>query len=83
MQRLDREPHAGGLALGAQGGDAVGDLLARFGERLTGDGAADEDDERCSEGMRLGDGLAIVVERLGATFGRGGGKETAPAKRDE
>lgn len=82
MQRLDRELHAGGLAIGEERGDAVEDLFARFGERLAGYGAADEYNMRSTERMRFGDGAAIIIERLGAVGRGNAGEKSSTTERD-
>ena len=83
MKRLDAELHAGCGAVVEHGGDAVGDLLTGFRQRLTGDRAAYENDEGRTKFVSLGDGAAIVIDRCLAFGGGGAGEKTSAAGGDD
>ena len=63
MQRLDRQADVVLLRERNDRGDAVGDLLSRFFERLARHRAADQDNQRRAEFRRLADGEAIILDR--------------------
>ncbi|OPZ01404.1 MAG: hypothetical protein BWZ10_03459 [candidate division BRC1 bacterium ADurb.BinA364] len=64
MQRFDRQPDAARTGMRKHGGDAIGDLLAAFLQRLPRIGAADKHDQRRADLGRFIDGAAVVVQRL-------------------
>src|SRR5664280_1003787 len=81
MEGLNRELHFGRRGMGEQSGNAVGDLFARFWQRLTGRGTADEDNHRRAKRRRFIDATTILVYGQSAASGGIGREKSATAKR--